>query len=48
MPVRAIFENLEAGLSLKEFTEVFDISEAEVSAVLRFATRSLEAVPAYG
>ena len=48
MPVQAIFENLEAGLSLKEITEVFDVSEAEVRAVLRFATRSLEKVPAYG
>ena len=48
MPVQAIFENLEAGLSLKELTEVFDVSEAEVRAVLRFATRSLEKVPAYG
>ena len=48
MPVQAIFENLEAGLSLKEITEVFDVSEAEVRAVLRFATRSLEKVPANG
>ena len=48
MPVQAIFENLEAGLSLKEITEVFDVTEAEVRAVLRFATRSLEKVPAYG
>ena len=48
MPVQAIFENLEAGLSLKEITEVFDVSEAEVRAVLRFATRSMEKVPANG
>ena len=48
MPVQAIFENLEAGLSLKEITEVFDVSEAEVRAVLRFVTRSLEKAPAYG
>ena len=48
MPVQAIFENLEAGLSLKEITEVFDVTEAEVRAVLRFATQSLEKAPAYG
>ncbi len=40
MPVQAIFENLEAGLSLKEIIEVFDVTEQEVKAVLRFATRS--------
>jgi uncharacterized protein (DUF433 family) len=33
---------LEAGLSIKEITEVFDVTEAEVKAVLRFATQRLE------
>ena len=42
MPVQTIFENLEAGLSAKEITEVFDVPEQEVKAVLRFATQSLE------
>ena len=48
MPVQTIFENLEAGLSLKEITEVFDVTEEEVKAVLHFATQSLEKAPAYG
>jgi uncharacterized protein (DUF433 family) len=48
MPVQTIFENLEAGLSLKEITEVFDVTEQEVKAVLNFASRSLEKSPAYG
>ena len=48
MPVQTIFENLEAGLSVKEITEVFDVTEQEVRAVLHFATRSLEKAPAYG
>ena len=43
-----LFENLEAGLSLKEITEVFDVTEQEVKAVLHFAVRSLERAPAYG
>ncbi len=34
MPVQTIFENLEAGLSVKEITEVFDVTEPEVNAVL--------------
>lgn len=39
MPLPTIFENLEAGLSVKEITEVFDVTEAEVTAVLLFATQ---------
>ena len=48
MPVQTIFENLEAGLSMKEITEVFDVTEEEVKAVVHFATKSLEKAPAYG
>lgn len=48
MPVSVIFENLEAGMSVKEITEVFDVTEEEVKAVLRFAAQSLEKAPAYG
>jgi uncharacterized protein (DUF433 family) len=48
MPVQTIFENLEAGLSVREITEVFDVTEQEVKAVLHFATQSLEKVPSYG
>ncbi len=48
MPVQTIFENLEAGLSAKEITEVFDVTEREVKAVLHFASQSLEKAPAYG
>jgi len=42
MPVQAVFENLEAGMSLDEITEVFDVTSEEVRAVLRFANASLE------
>jgi hypothetical protein len=42
------FENLEAGLSIKEITEVFDVTEAEGKAVVHFATRSLEKAATYG
>jgi uncharacterized protein (DUF433 family) len=48
MPVQTIFENLEAGLSVREITQVFDVTEQEVKAVLHFATQSLEKVPAPG
>ena len=48
MPIQTIFENLEAGLSVREITEVFDVTGQEVKAVLHFATQSLEKAPAYG
>lgn len=48
MPVSVIFENLEAGMSLKEITEVFDVTEDEVRAVVHFAVQSLGKEPAYG
>ncbi len=38
LPAQTIFENLEACLSVKEITEVFDVTEQEVKAVLHFVT----------
>ena len=48
MPVQTVFANLEAGMSLQEITEVFDVTAEEVKAVLHFATESLEKEPVYG
>ncbi len=48
MPVSVIFENLEAGMSVQEITEVLAVTEEEVKAVLHFAAQSLEKAPAYG
>jgi len=45
MPVQTVFENLEAGMSLREITEVFDVTPEEVRAVLDFAAKSLEKAP---
>jgi len=47
MPVSVIFENLEAGMSISEITEVFDVTEGEVKAVVHFATQSLEKEPTF-
>ena len=47
MPVSIIFENLEAGLTVEEVMEQFDVTRDEVNAVLAFVTRSLEKPPAY-
>jgi len=42
MPVAAIFENLEDGMSIEEIMEQFDVTREQVTAVLDFAARSLE------
>jgi len=47
MPVQTVFANLEAGMSIDEITEVFDVTPEEVKAVLHFATKSLEEAPAF-
>jgi uncharacterized protein (DUF433 family) len=41
MPVQTVFDNLEAGLSVEEITDIFDVTAEEVKAVLHFASESL-------
>ena len=41
MPVQTVFENLEAGMSVDEITEVFDVTAEEIRSVLHFAAQSL-------
>jgi len=48
MPVQTVFENLEAGMSVDEITDVFDVAPEEVKAVLHFASQSLAKAPAFG
>ena len=43
MPVSAVFENLEAGATIDETVEQFDITREQIKAVLEFAARSLDA-----
>jgi len=45
MPVAAVFENLEAGATIDEIIEQFDITREQINAVLKFAARSLDAPP---
>jgi uncharacterized protein (DUF433 family) len=44
MPVSAVFENLEAGATIEEIIEQFDVTREQISAVLEFAARSLDPV----
>ncbi len=46
MPVSAVFENLEAGATIDEIVEQFDISREQINAVLEFAARSAAPFPA--
>ena len=43
LPVATIFENLEDGLTIEEIMEQVDVTREQVTAVLDFAARSLEA-----
>ena len=43
MPVSVVFENLEAGATLNDVVEWFDVTQEQIKAVLDFAARSLEA-----
>jgi uncharacterized protein (DUF433 family) len=43
MPAAIVFENLEAGANIDDIMEWFDVSREQVTAVLDFAARSLEA-----
>lgn len=47
MPVQTVFANLEAGMSVQEITEVFDVKAEEIEAVVRFVSKSLEKEPAF-
>ncbi len=43
MPVSIVFDNLEAGATIDEIVEWFDVTPEQVKAVIDFAARSLEA-----
>ena len=45
LPVSTVFENLEAGASIEEIREWFDISREQIVAVIEFAARSFDAPP---
>ena len=47
MPVQTVFENLAAGMSVDEITEVFHVTPEEVKAVLRFVSESLAKAPTF-
>lgn len=48
MPVKVVFENLGAGMSVDEIAGMFDVTREEVKSVLHFASESLTNEPASG
>jgi len=46
MPVSAVCENLEAGATIEEIIEQFDLTREQIKTVLEFAARSLDPPPA--
>jgi uncharacterized protein (DUF433 family) len=42
MPVATVFENLEAGATIENIMEWFDVTREQVTSILDFAARSLE------
>jgi uncharacterized protein (DUF433 family) len=46
-PVKVIFENLEAGLSIEEVMEQFPVTREQIDSLMSFVARSLEKEPTY-
>jgi hypothetical protein len=44
-PYPPVFENLEAGATIEEIIEQFDITREQINVVLEFAARSLDPAP---
>jgi uncharacterized protein (DUF433 family) len=46
-PVKVLFENLEAGMSIDEVIEQFPVTREQIGELMAFVARSLEKAPAY-
>jgi len=46
-PVKVLFENLEAGMSIDEVVEQFPVSREQIDSLMAFVARSLEKPPVY-
>jgi uncharacterized protein (DUF433 family) len=46
-PVKALFENLEAGMSIDEVIEQFPVSREQLDSLMAFVARSLDKPPTY-
>jgi uncharacterized protein (DUF433 family) len=46
-PVKVLFENLEAGMSIEEVIEQFPVTCEQLASLMAFVARSLEKEPSY-
>jgi uncharacterized protein (DUF433 family) len=46
-PVKALFENLEAGMSIEEVLEQFPVTREQLDSLMVFVARSLEKAPSF-
>jgi len=46
-PVKVLFENLEAGMTIEEVIEQFPVTREQLDSLMAFVARSLEKEPAY-
>ncbi|HEY1904322.1 MAG TPA: DUF433 domain-containing protein [Terracidiphilus sp.] len=46
-PVKVLFENLEAGMSIEELIEQFPVTREQVDTLMAFVARSLDKTPTY-
>ena len=47
-PVKVLFENLEAGMSIDEVIEQFPVTREQIDSLMAFVARSLEKARAMG
>ena len=47
-PVKILFENLEAGVSIEELTEQFPVTREQIESLMAFVARSLDKAPTFG
>jgi uncharacterized protein (DUF433 family) len=47
-PVKVLFENLEAGMSIEEVMEQFPVSRGQIDSLMAFVARSLDKAPTFG
>ncbi|MGD0134158.1 MAG: DUF433 domain-containing protein [Bryobacteraceae bacterium] len=47
-PVKVLFENLEAGMTIEELIEQFPVTREQVDSLMAFVARSLDKAPSYG
>jgi uncharacterized protein (DUF433 family) len=46
-PVKVLFENLEAGMSIEEVIEQFPVTREQLDSLMALVARSLEKEPSY-